>query len=205
MPVLPVWGPLRVKKISHSCEALAALCRPGPGPCKHHLPNHPKRYHYFQFAHEKLRSPQRWQVTCPRSHSWEAAEPGQTLWASATLERMLVGKPFSTEQASLVQKPQEAFQGSQVGCKSGRAQGPPGSADSRAAEAVCQAQARSRIWCWRAAWCGELLGDAHSSWKTSVGLLEPKEAPCHFIASPIFRQISGWRAGWRGISWDLVL
>lgn len=42
--------------------------------------------------------PQREQVTCPGLHSWEATEPGQTLWARATLERMLVGKPFSTEQ-----------------------------------------------------------------------------------------------------------
>lgn len=32
-----------------------------------------------------------------------------------------------------------------------------------------------------------LLGDAHSSWKTSAGLSEPKEAPYHFTVSPVFR------------------
>lgn len=150
------------------------------------------------------------QVTCPRSHSWEVTEPCQTLWASATLERMLVGKPFSTEQASLVRKPQEAFEGSQVRCKSGRAQGPPGCADSRAAEAVCQAQARSGIWCWRTAWCGELSGDANSSWKTSVGLLEPKEAPCPLQPPQYLGKSQGGRLAGRvgsgtGVSWDLVL
>lgn len=35
---------------------------------------------------------------------------------------------------SVVQKPQEAFQGSQVGCKSRRARGQPGRADSRVAQ-----------------------------------------------------------------------
>ena len=68
-----------------------------PRPCKCHFPNHHKRYHCSHFAQEKLR-PLSEQVISLRSHSWEATEPGRTLWASATLERMLVGKPFSAER-----------------------------------------------------------------------------------------------------------
>lgn len=159
---------LRIKGVNYSSWAPGLLPQPAHVPCKHHLPNHHKRYHDFHFACGKLK-PQRQQVICPRSHSWEAAEPGQAFWASATLERMLVGKPFSTERVSTVQKPQEAFQGSQVGCKSGRARGQPGALTAGQPEAVCQDQVWSGAWGWLAAWREELWGDAPSSWMASVG------------------------------------
>lgn len=147
-----------------------------------------KGNHRSYFVCEKLR-PQREQVTRPRSHSWEAAEPGQALWASATLERLLVGKPFSAEWCPWSKSHRRLFKAA----KSDVNQGEPGSSQAALTagwpKAVCQDQARCGIWCWRAAWLGEQLGDAHSSCTTDPewGLPGAQRHQVTLTASPLFR------------------
>ena len=114
---------------------------------------------------------------------------------------------------SVVQKPQEAFQGSQVGCKSRRARSQPGLALTAGwPKAVCQDQARCGIWCWRAAWLGEQLGDAHSSCTTDRcgACLEPRGTKSHlppprYLDNSQDAGLAGRVSNGTGGSWDLVL
>lgn len=87
-----------------------------------------------------------------------------------------MGKPLATLQCWRSKKPQEAFAGSQVGCKSGRAQGQPGPADKPSDSRQC-VRTRPPAWdlacCllgWR--WWRVVLERLFSSWKTTQGLLQ---------------------------------
>lgn len=131
--------------------------------------------------------PQREQVTCPRSHSWEAAEPGQALWASATLERLLVGKPFS-EPCLWSKSHRRLF----WAAKSDVNQGGPGASPAALTAEWPRQRVRTSPAAGSVLACNPMRGaqggDAHSSRRTSVRpSWSPGRHQVTLTASPLFR------------------
>lgn len=92
-----------------------------------------------------------------------SCEPGQALWASATLERRLAGKPFSVEQCPWSKSHRRLFKAA----KSDVSQGEPGPAGLHG------------MGCWHVAWWGEKpeTGCSQLPADQRGACLEPREAP----------------------------
>lgn len=193
--------------MSPSYGAPAALCRSRPW--KHHLPNHRKRYHYFQFAHEKLR-PRDCRSLAQGHTAGRCLSHARPSGPVPPWKGCWWGSPFLLNKHPWSESHRRLFKAAKSDVNQGESRARQAVLTAGLPRGVCQAQARSGIWCWHTAWCGELSGDANSSWKTSVGLLEPKEAPCPLQPPQYLDKSQGGRLAGRvgsgtGVSWDLVL